>query len=300
MKPTKPTTDDLKTQLFARRRYHEAGNRPADTIEKRQKRERIPTLLLWIGAIVFTLFAVTLWIYALIRDPLLDWLTLPAGFSSLLSILLWLILLLDFLSTRQSCGRWIIAFDGIFYRYGKSPHRFVPLASLRNIRVKKSKNGARFFSSIVFDTDQEPLRIEGQTLADNKPTDFLPFLNYLIDRLTQSGWSSADLTPLLELQRFYQRRSIFARCIFLRGFVFVLGGCGFLILSFGIVFLCKLYIIPHIINLPFPLFLFAVFAMCMLVVCPIAIVYFFQWERWKNKKIDAMIQTLAEGENDVA
>ena len=81
-----------------------------------------------------------------------------------------------------------------FLSLRKSPHRFVLFSSLRNPRVEKPKS---YYAVIVFDTDQEPLRIAEK--AVDRDTEFLPFLNLLIDRLEQKRWASTDLTRLLPI-----------------------------------------------------------------------------------------------------
>ena len=294
MKPVKPTTDDLKTQLFARRRSHEAGNRPTDTIEKRQKRERMETLAIGIGAIVFTPFLVALLVYTFhlekMREPLPWWLILSTYFVIIISIPSCMFAIDRLVNPRPSCGRWIIAFSGIFHRYGKSPHRFVPLDSLRNVRVEKPQS---LFPVVVFDTDQEPLRIGEQIRADRKPTEFLPFLNYLIARLRQNGWSSTDLTPLLNLQQIHQRRVVHRQ--YFQFTVWLMMACYF------VPCFCVFPFFSYILNLvPYPAILW-VGILCVAVVgfavYSIGSALNSRLKRWKNKKIDAMIRTLAEGEN---
>ena len=288
MTPTKPTTDDLKTQLFARRRSHEAGNRPTDTIEKRRKRERMETLAIRIGAIVCTPIFITALVYICHSETheSMPWWCLPSlFFAYLIGLPSWAFTIDRLVNPRPSCGRWIIAFSGIFYRYGKSPHRFVPLDSLRNPRVEKPQSP---FPVVIFDTDQEPLRIGEQIRADRKPTEFLPFLNYLIDRLRQNEWSSTDLTPLLNLQQIHQRRVVHRQCF--QFTVWLMMACYF------VPCFCVSSFSPLIHTVPYPAILW-VLAFCILVVCFIGFALNSRLERWKNKKIDAMIQTLAEGEN---
>ena len=273
---TKPTTDDLKTQLFARRRSHEAGNRPTDTIEKRQKRERMETLAIGIGAIVFTPILVALLVYMFhlekMREPLPWWLILSTYFVIIISIPSCMFAIDRLVNPRPSCGRWIIAFEGIFYRYGKSPHRFVPLDSLRNVRIEKPQS---LFPVVVFDTNQETLRIGARVNADSKPTEFLPFLNYLIARLRQSGWSNAELIPLLDLQRIHQRRV--ARIWYTE---YLMMACYF------VPCFCVFPFFSYILNLvPYPAILW-VGILCVAVVgfavCFIGSALNSQLERWKN------------------
>ena len=280
----KPIADNLKSQLFARRRYHEAGNRPADTVEQRQKRERIETLVARTGAIVGTPIFIVLFVY-MFHPKELPWWFAPSYFVTLIiSSFSCAMLLSQFTQPCPSYGRWIIAFDGIFYRYGKSPHRFVPFAFLRNVRVESPKSG---FAVVVFDTDQEPLRIGEDIHVSRKPTEFLPFLNYVIDRLRQNGWSNVNLTPLLDLQRIIQRRIVHRQCFQYTNYLMM--ACYFVPL------LCILPLYSYIAAVPYPAILWVV-AFCILVACLVGFALNSRLERWKNKKIDALIQTLAERE----
>ena len=281
------TISDLKTQLFARRRYHEAGNRQGDTVEQWRKRERLMTLAIWIGAIVFMPIFIALWSYMDRhygpREPLPLWLIL-LWFSVMVIALssCMYVPVFQFLRPRPCYGRWIIAFGGIFYRYGKSPHRFVPLASLRNLRVEKLKSG---FAVIVFDTDQKPLRIAEQADGDRNRTVFLPFLNDLIDRLKQMGWSNPDLTPLLKLQRVIQGRYVDRQY-----FLYTL----YLMMACYIApIFCVLPFYSLITATPYPA-VWCVMAFCVLVVCLIGYALNSRLECWKNKKIDEKLHSLAQ------
>jgi len=288
MQTPKLITTDLPSQLFARRRYHEAGNRRNDTIEKWQKRERIGTLLLWIGAIVFTPIYIALWVYISHcecepGEPAPWWFGISFVPSMLISLPSCCGLFVKFLLPRPCYGRWIIAFDGLFYRYGKSPHRFVPLSSLRNLRVEKPKS---LFAVVVFDTDQEPLRIAERTdRKDKKPTEFLPFLNYLIDRLKQIGWSNADLTPLLKLQRVFQGRYIERKILWYTDYI--------IIACYLAPVFCVLPFLHGIATVPDPAILW-VMAFCILVVCSIGYALNSRLMRWENGKTDKILHSLAQ------
>jgi hypothetical protein len=298
MKTTKQTVDELKSKLFTHRRYHEAGNRRDCTVEQWQKRERNETLAKWIGAIVFTPIFIALWSYISHHYGTCDgactgacetvpwWLFFSWMGAMLISMISCMSLfVVPFLRPRPCYGRWIVAFDGIFYRYGKSPHRFVPFASLRNHRVEKPKSG---FAVIVFDTNQEPLRIAKRADGDGNPIEFLPFLNYLIDRLAQNGRSNADLKPLLELQRVIRRRPVWRHCFQYTEYLMM--ACYFAPL------LCVLPFYSFFFAIPYPAILW-ILALCVLIVCVMGLMLNSRLERWKNKRIDAMINLLAQNEN---
>jgi hypothetical protein len=141
---------------------------------------------------------------------------------------------------------------------------------------------------IVFDTDQKPLRIGERADGDRNPIEFLPFLNYLIDRLTQSGWSNADLKPLLELQRIIRGRHVERHCFQYTEYLMM--ACYFAPL------LCVLPFYSYFSAIPYPAILW-ILALCVLIVCMMGFMLNSQLERWKNKRIDAMINSLAQNEN---
>jgi hypothetical protein len=188
---------------------------------------------------------------------------------------------------RPCYGRWLIAFNGIFYRYGKSPHRFVPLTALRNVRVEKPHSR---LAVIVFDTDQESLRIGERADGNRTPTEILPFLNYLIDRLKQIGWSNADLEPLLNLQRILQERLVDLHCF--RHTDWLMMAC-----YFAPLFCIVLPLYPFIRTIPYPAII-GVMVLCGFVLCLISFALNFRLERWKNKKIDEKLCALANMETE--
>jgi hypothetical protein len=169
-----------------------------------------------------------------------------------------------------------------FLSLRKSPHRFVPLTALRNVRVEKPKT---MFVVIAFDTDQEPFRIGEMTPLDNRAKN-LPFLNYLIDRLKQIGWSDSDLAPLHKLQRIIQGELVPL------GY-FIDGGWATLACYLAPVF-CVFPLYPFIFAIPYPAIVWiAVF--CGLVICLIGYALNSRLESWKNKKIDEKLHALSEG-----
>ena len=174
----KPTTPDLKPELFACRRYYEADHRRNDTVEKRQKREWIEKWVLGILAAVFTPIMIAIFVYVsrnyAPREPLPWQLGVSMYCVILISTPSCFITIGCLVLPKPGFGRWIIVNAGMFHRYGKSPHRFVPFSSLRSVRVERPKSR---FAVIVFETDHEPLRISPCTFSSNKPNDdkFLPF-----------------------------------------------------------------------------------------------------------------------------
>ena len=284
---------DLKSQLFARRRWHEIGNPPNDTLEQRRKRDRIVLVAVWVGAIVFTPIFFALLVYLPIS--LAPGEVLPLGFGLMIGLMICFVeilslyscchLIVTFLNPKPGLGRWIIFNDGIFYRYGKSPHRFVSFSSFCNVRVEQPNH----FGVIVFDTTNEPLRIsirtrEGHCRSD---THVLPFLNFLIDRLQQNGWKETDLASLCELRRICQSRIVEEQ--YFLYMVWLMMACFFAPL------LCVLLFYRYIVLLSYPVILWAI-PVCILVVLSMGFALKSRLERWKNKKIAEKLHSLCSSE----
>ena len=283
MKPAKP---DLETDIFAHRRYFEIDHYQNDTLEQRRKRERIGKWVCGILAIVFTPILIALFAYTgqnyTFHEPLPSW--FDVLFICVCSIsMLSICLSMAFLVLPKQCyGRWIIVNAGIFYRYGKSPHCFIPFSSLRNVHVERPKSS---FAVVVFETNQEPLRIAECTFSSSKrnSTDFLPFLNFLIDRLQQNGWKETDLTPLLELQRKIQGRYIWGRYFQYTQWL--------MLTCFMLPMLCVLPFYRFICMFSYPAIRWVVI-LCCLVVTLIGLVLNSRCERWTNKKVAEKLRSL--------
>jgi hypothetical protein len=246
---------------------------------------------MWVGAIVFTPILIASFVYMERhfgpREPLPLWFILTTFPVIIIAPCSCMMIILQFVLPRPCHGRWIIAFDGIFYRYGKSPHRFVPFASLRNPRIEKPHSR---FAVIVFDTEQESLRIGKRADGDRNQTDFLPFLNYLIDRLKRMGWSDADLAPLLELQHFLQGQLVPL------GY-FIDGGWAMAACYFAPLFCIVLPLYPFISAIPYPAIFWSL-PVCGLVICLLGFALNSRLERWKNKKIDEKLRALSNMESE--
>ena len=275
MKTRKPNLEELKSQLTARRRFHEAGNRRNDTVTQRQKRERIGEWAAWTGAIVLMPTTVVLLVQfdKLALAPLSQPLLLVSCYLGLCSTMH---LIFMFLRPKPCYGRWIIVHAGIFSRYGKSPHRFTPFSSLRNLHVEQPQSP---FAVIAFDTDHEPLRI-----AKHAGPHLLPFLNLLIDHLRRNGRAETDLTPLFQFQRILQGR-LASRCC-LQCEEWLVLAC-----SLATPF-CVLPFSPYISTFPYPAIWWVV-AFCIVVVVVIFFALHSRLERWRERKIDKILQSLS-------
>ena len=285
-KPGKLSKEELRAQLFARRRFHEAGNYRDDTVEKLQKRQRLDKWGIWIWAIFIPL-SISLMIYQGkiigLLEPLPIWWAYPlliAHAASIgLGICFMVFLPIMFVRPSPCFGRWIIVNAGIFYRYGKSPHRFVPFSSLRNLRVEKPKS---LYTVVSFDTEGEPLRIARWADGSGKlPLDFLPFLNLLIDHLRRNGWAETDLEPLLKLQRILQGRRVERHCLQYTTWLMII-----------VAYVTPIWVLPfyhYISTFSYPAILWVV-AFCVLITCLIFFALNSRLERWKNGKIDKILQ----------
>ena len=190
------------------------------------------------------------------------------------------------MSPKPSFGRWIIVHAGIFHRYGKSPHRFAPFASLRSVRVERPKSP---FAVIVFETDHEPLRISGRNFSSNKSIshndDFLPFLNFLIDRLQRNGWNETGIASLLDLQRRHQERQVWRR--YFRYTEWLMMACYFFPLF------CVLPFYRYVCMVPYPAIIW-VGILCCLIVTVIGLALNSRCERWKNKKVAEKLRSIKQ------
>jgi len=287
-KPGKLSKEELRAQLFARRRFHEAGNYRDDTVEKLKKRQRLEKWWMWAGAIIFMPISISLMVYLCRADDLLEPLPIWWAFPLLIAMIVptslgfcsTAYLIAMFVRPSPCFGRWIIVNAGIFYRYGKSPHRFVPFSSLRNLRVEKPKS---LFAVIVFDTDGEPFRIARWADGSGKLPrfDFLPFLNLLIDHLRRNGWAETDLEPLLKLQRILQGRRVERHCLQYTTWLMII-----------VAYVTPIWVLPfyhYISTFSYPAIWWVV-AFCVLITCLFFFALNSRLERWKNGKIDKILQ----------
>ena len=195
--------EELKSLLFSRRRFHQIGNRLNETVEQWQHRERLQWTVVWIIAIISTPIFIGLFWHMIQnygpREPLPFWFLFvfyPVLLTSLPSYMM--ILSFSILRPKDSFGRWIVFGQGIFYRYGKSSHTFVPFSEIRSIR----------FACVVLETYSETLRISERSSSahpgDTK--DFLPFLNLLIDRMRQFCPANVEIKKMVEQQTIIRQR----------------------------------------------------------------------------------------------
>jgi len=294
MKPTipdqVPPAQYLETELFACRRYYEVDNRRNDTVERRQKRDWIIVRVIGMLAIVFTPITIALYVYMsqnyAPREPLPWQLGVSMYCVTLISVPSCMITISILVLPKPCFGRWIIVHAGIFHRYGKSPHRFVPFSSLRSVRVERPKSQ---FAVIVFETDHEPLRISERNFSSNKPKpndgDFLPFLNFLIDRLQRNDWNETAMAPLLDRQRMYQERRVWRR--YLRYTQWLTMTCYFLPLF------CILPFYRYLCMVPYPAIKWVV-VLCCLVVALIGLALSSRCERWTNKKVTEKLRAIKQ------
>ncbi len=286
--PRDHDAETLKAEIFARRRFHQIGNRVDETLEQWHRRERGERTIVWIIAIISTPILITLLHYMHQtygpREPLPFWfvvVSFPLIIASTSSCMM--ILVFFFLRPRESLGRWIIFGKGILHKYGKSPHRFVPFSSIRRIRVEMPNSR---FSCIIFETASEPLRISecssNANVGDTK--EFLPFLNLLIERLQQDGSNAVEIEKLTELHTIIRRRIVFLHCCQYYDWLMMAAYFAPLLL------VIPLY--PFIQKMEYPVIWFAVIATCLLVFTLRSVLNAFV-QRWKNYRIDCIIESLS-------
>jgi hypothetical protein len=205
---------ELEKLLFAERRYHEVGNSSKATFESFQKRQRFRRMTVWAGFILLTpvCIGIGMMIHLGTAYGLHDCIPLWFSVSFGIGLDFMCVIQLYVVPARRTYGRWVIAFGGIFHKYGISPHRFVPFSSIQNIRAERIND---IFSSIVLETETGELRIsersDGGRLTD---TDFLPFLNSLVANLQRNRLENLDLRDLLTFQQRRHRRKVEHVCFF--------------------------------------------------------------------------------------
>lgn len=279
--------EELKSQLFSRRRYHEIGNRPDETVEQWQRRERWQWAITWGVAVVSTPIFIGLFWFMIRnygpREQLPFWFLLafyPVFLTSLPSCMM--ILCFSVLRPKESSGRWIIFGQGIFYRYGKSSHTFIPFSEVYHIRVEKPRSG---FSCIVLETDSQTLRISERS-SNARPgdtKDFLPFLNLLVERMRQFCPMDNETENPLELQTIIRRRITERYCCRIADYLVMAAYALPLLLLF------PLY--PLIQKVEYPLIWGVMFGLCFPIVTLGWLLNGFV-ERWKNRRIDRIIKSL--------
>ena len=273
---------DLLTLIFAHKRFHEVEYAITGTLQQREKREWYTKLLQWVCAIVFTPLLVGLWIY--LDKTYGSRGCIPFGYIVLFFPIIIIstssccLLFTRFFVSKPSWGRWIITSKGIYHQFGHETDRFVPFSSIRSVKVEKRKT---FYAGIVFETDNGPLRIPERSI-DYRNTRFLPFLNLLLEQLQCSG-STVDVTPLTDFQLLLQKRKIERRHIQKVDWLLVL--C-FALPPFGV-----LPFYPWIHKLPYPIILWYC-AACASFVLITTLLLFRILTRWKNKKIDAILESV--------
>jgi len=201
---------NLHAKIYARRRYHTAGNNPKgarDQLERwRRNTSRVLTPLTFLsGATGLSGF------FAMMQykgNDVPTWLGLGTLFISLAAIVCSAIWVDHRRKSREydlgGFGRWIITAFGLFYRYGNDPHRFVAWEEFRGVRFNSQK------SQIYLETHDKPIVISVRIREKHDCTDFLPFLNLLVERLEKhSHLDSGTLESLIDLRDLHRKRVLF-------------------------------------------------------------------------------------------
>lgn len=282
--------DKLQSEVFSQRRYHEIANCPDDTLAQLLKRQRWGQILLRGCAIVSTPMLIGMLFYIgtnyAPHEPLPLWLacalfvSINVATPSCMSLLL-----VSCLRAKQTRGRWIVFRDGILYRYGKDPHRYVPFSSIRAIDVEKPRSE---FSCVVLQTDTFPLHISERAGINKHETKFLPFLNFIVPRLQRYEQSIAGFSKLVELQRTLRRRTVSRGNQDLNRYsdwtVVVAYSLPLMILVPTYQFICVL---------PYPTIWWGIIPVCFVAVGLGMIINRF-FEKWKGRKIDSLIESLQD------
>ncbi|GHT14907.1 hypothetical protein FACS1894170_12280 [Planctomycetales bacterium] len=191
----------MSNLFFTKRRYHNAENKPDETVESFLKKKRFAmSLCLGLGiplGILGVIGMVSLFRYP---DPPV-WIACLAVCS--LAAIPFIAVCLESYRNFKDCslgllGRWVITSHGIHHCFGKSPARFVTWSDVHAIRYDARKK------QIILETADTPLAIS--TWAQ-KPVDtpILPFLNKLIEILESLP---INIEPLLSLQEKERKKYI--------------------------------------------------------------------------------------------
>jgi hypothetical protein len=193
----------MSTGFFTKRRYHSAGNKPEETLDSYLKKQP-RWLWLLIGLCFFfgipgVVGLVFMFYYG---EPLKVCVT---GLSfCLYPAIICFVFYLQIYRSYKACslgwfGRWFITRRGIYYRFGKSPPKFVNWTKIYAIQCDDRKR------QIVLKTNSVPLIITIWTREKYDCTEFLPFLNQFIETL---NLLPIKIEPLLQLQEKEQKKYI--------------------------------------------------------------------------------------------
>ncbi|MDR3109568.1 MAG: hypothetical protein LBU65_07775 [Planctomycetaceae bacterium] len=183
----------MPDSFFAKRRYHNAGNKPDETVESYLKKQQyefrlafgLSFLLGILGIIGFVLLrqlddsrpassilevVAVLVTTCLICCPLI---AIPCLVISVAGIRL------HRDCSRGFLGRWVITSHGIHHRFGKSPARFAAWSDVHTVQYDARKK------QIIFETGTVPLVIATWVTKSEHTeyTPILPFLNKLVELL---------------------------------------------------------------------------------------------------------------------
>ncbi|MDR3111218.1 MAG: hypothetical protein LBU65_16240 [Planctomycetaceae bacterium] len=197
----------MSNALFIKRRYHNVGNKPDETVEsflKKQRRWFQQTLAAGLSFGMLGIIGVVLsFIYDLSNSQtsatvLATCLILGLAFCFMVAIPL-IAGSVQLLGSYRRCsnghlGRWVITLRGIYHRFGKSTPRFVAWADVHSVRYNDRKN------QIVIETGDVSLVIM-RWLPDQECTRILPFLNKLLELLKPFQINTESLLSLQEKER---------------------------------------------------------------------------------------------------
>jgi hypothetical protein len=184
----------MSNPFFAKRRYHNAGNKPDETVESFLKKERFG-LLLCLGLGILGVIGMV----ALIRYPALPtvWFICVAlcSYPAIPCIIIFLASHPTFKNYSLGLsGRWVITSHGIHHRFGKSPARFVAWSDVHAVRCNERKK------QIILETADAPLVITTWAL-EPEHIPILPFLNKLIELMKPLPIDVESLIQLQEKER---------------------------------------------------------------------------------------------------
>ncbi len=195
---------ELAFDVFRIRRYHTAGNNPNDTMAAFRRRHRLSGTVFTLFAIVFAAPSVLIVVEMVQNFPRQpddgQLFAIPLGILALF----FGYLAFHHLFIRLNRGRWIITQAGLFHRYGKDQHRFLPWNAVVDVNLKKSRGVTVIRVSSV---DAE-IDIADRDANFSSEMPFLPFLNMLIERLRSAP---VDLEPLKELRDRDRKRAVLRR-----------------------------------------------------------------------------------------
>lgn len=200
-----------KSHVFAKRRYHTAGNEKNGRWEKlRWHRQNDPPLLLG-STFLFGIPSLVIFVYVSGFEGASDWLLLLLPFLIMGTFASYMFYesankLRKEYDVRGQ-GYWIIGIGGLIHYYGCEKRRFLPWNEITGVHLSPQKTQIFLETQNFPETTNEPLVISSfpHQTGDNDTTPFLPFLNKLIGHLEPLGF---DLTELRKLQAEWRKADI--------------------------------------------------------------------------------------------